>query len=81
MGQWSNSLPIVQETASAIRNYVRKSDLVRNMKIESVDILISIARDAKYDKIKPVIGQALKMMSKVSEFDSRIRMKNGNDLL
>ena len=73
MLKWSNSLPIIQESSSAIRNYVRKVEYARSMRVESVDVLVDLARDGRYDKIKPVIQQALKMMSKSSEFDGRIR--------
>jgi hypothetical protein len=81
MAKWSSSLPIIQESSSAVRNYVRKPEYAKLLKPESVDTLIQIARDPKFEKIKPVIGQALKMMSKVAEHDSRIRLKNGTDLL
>lgn len=73
MLKWSNSLPIIQESSSAIRNYVRKVEYARSMRVESIDVLVDLARDGRYDKIKPVIQQALKMMSKSSEFDGRIR--------
>lgn len=60
---------------------MRKFEYARSMKPESADILIDLARDARYDKIRPVIGQALKMMQKIPEFDQRIRAKNGLDLI
>jgi len=50
------------------------------MKVESVDIMVQLGNDPKYDKVKPVIGQALKMMAKVPDFDQRIRAKNGYSL-
>ena len=81
MYKWSNSLPIIQESSSAVRNYVRKVEYARTMKPESVDILVDLARDARYDKIKPVLAQALKMMQKVPEFENRLRSKNAFDLL
>lgn len=56
MAKWSGSLPIIQESSSAIRNYVRKSEFLKYMRGESVDILVEIARDQRYDKIRPVIG-------------------------
>lgn len=45
MLKWSNSLPIIQESSSAIRNYVRKFEYARSMRPECVDVLIDLARD------------------------------------
>lgn len=56
MLKWSNSMPIIQESSSAIRNYVRKFEYAKSMRVESVEILVDLARDPRYDKIKPVIG-------------------------
>jgi len=81
MLKWGNSLPIIQESSSAIRNYVRKYEYARGMRPECVDVLVDLARDARYDKIKPVIGQALKMMSKLPEFEQKIRARGAQDLL
>ena len=64
-----------------MRNYVRKPEYARLLRVESVDVMVNIARDPKFDKVKPVIGQALKMMSKVPEMDQRIRSTNATDLL
>ena len=81
MHKWNGSLPIIQESSSAIRNYVRKPEICRTMRVEAVDILVDLARDPRYDKIRPVIGQALKMMQRVPEMDNKIRAKNAMDLL
>ena len=81
MAQWNSSVPIIQESASLLRNYVRKPEYARLLKVDSVDTLVALARDPKFDKIKAVIGQALKLMSKVPELDQRIRLRNGLDLL
>ncbi len=56
MLKWGNSMPIIQESSSAIRNYVRNPEYARVMKTQSVDVLVDLARDPKFDKIKPVIG-------------------------
>lgn len=64
-----------------MRNYVRKAEYCRLLKVDTVDTLITLARDAKYEKIKPVLGQALKMMTKIPELDQRIKQRNGTDLL
>jgi hypothetical protein len=64
-----------------LRNYVRKPEYDRLLRVESIDVMVNIARDPKFDKVKPVIGQALKMMSKVPEMDQRIRSTNATDLL
>ena len=56
MVKWNNSLPIIQESTSAIRNYVRKFEYARGLKGESVDVLVDLARDSRYEKIRPVIG-------------------------
>ena len=81
MMKWSNSLPIVQESSSAIRNYVRKPEYAGVMRVDSVDILVDLARDARYDKIRPVIAHALKLMQKVPQFDQRIKQKGAMDLV
>ena len=69
MAKWNGSQPIIQESASALRNYVRKPEYARLLRPESVDVITDIARDARFEKMRPVIGQALKMMSKVPEMD------------
>ena len=46
-----------------------------------MDILVDLGRDQRFDKVRPVIGQALKMMTKVPELDNRIRLSNAVDLL
>lgn len=69
MIKWSNSLPIVQESSSAIRNYVRKPEYAGMMRGDSADILVDLARDPRYDKIRPVLSQALKLMQKLPQFD------------
>jgi hypothetical protein len=56
MFKWSNSLPIVQESSSAIRNYVRKPEYAGIMRVDAVDIMVDLARDGRYDKIRPVIA-------------------------
>ena len=56
MAKWNTSVPIIQESASAVRNYVRKPEYARLLKADSVDTLIALARDARFDKVKPVIG-------------------------
>ena len=56
MAKWNTSVPIIQESASAVRNYVRKPEFARLLKADSVDTLIALARDARFDKVKPVIG-------------------------
>ena len=81
MAKWNDSIPIVQESTSAIRNYVRKVEYARLLRTDSVDVLVSLARDPKFDKVRTVIGQALKLMTRVSELDNRIKMKNATDLL
>ena len=80
MARWSQSIPIIQEGASAIRNYVRQPECVRNMQVESVDLLVELARDSKFEKVKGIIGQALKMMMRVPEMENRIRTRNAYDL-
>jgi hypothetical protein len=81
MAKWNGSVPIIQESSSALRNYVRKPEYARLLRPESVDILIDLARDPKFDKVRPVIGQALKMMCKVPEMDQRVRVRGALDLL
>jgi hypothetical protein len=81
MAKWNSSQPIIQESSSALRNYVRKPEYAKLLRPDSVDVLIDLARDPKFEKVRPVIGQALKMMSKVPEMDQRIRLRNGTDLL
>jgi hypothetical protein len=81
MMKWNASLPIIQESTSALRNYVRKPEYARLLKPDSVDVLVDLARDPKFDKVKPVMGQALKMMQKVPEMDQRIKLRNATDLL
>ena len=60
---------------------MRKPEHVKKMKIESVDVMINIARDPRFEKVKTVFGHALKMMSKVPEYESRIKSKGGSDLM
>ncbi len=81
MAKWNTSLPIIQESASALRNYVRKPEYAKLLRPDSVDLLVEIAREPKFDKVKLVIGQALKSMSKVPEMDQRIKLRNATDLL
>ena len=81
MLKWNTSLPIIQESSSALRNYVRKVEYARLMRPEAVDIMIDIARDPRFDKVKVAIGQALKSMSKVPELDQRIKLRGAADLL
>ena len=69
MARWNTSMPIIQESASAMRNYVRKAEYTRLLKVDTVDTMITLARDPKYEKIKPVLGQALKMMTKIPDLD------------
>jgi hypothetical protein len=78
--KWNSSLPIVQESASALRNYVRKPEYARTLKPEAVDIIVELARDVKFEKIKPALGNTLKMMSKIPELDQRIKLRNATDL-
>ena len=81
MNRWNNSPPIISESVAAIRNFVRKPEYAKLMRPESIDILINLARDARFDKVRPVIGQSLKLMQKIPEFEQRIRVLNGTDLL
>ncbi len=81
MTRWNSSLPIVQESASALRNYVRKPECARLLKPEAVDVLIDIARDPRFDKVKLTLSQALKALSKVPELDQRIKLRAATDLL
>ncbi len=81
MTKWNTSLPIIQESASALRNYVRKVEYAKLLRADSVDIMIDIARDPKFEKVKLAIGQALKSMSKVPEMDQRIKLRAATDLL
>ena len=69
MTRWNTSLPIVQESASALRNYVRKPEWARLLRVEAVDVLIDIARDPRFDKVKLTLSQTLKALSKVPELD------------
>ena len=81
MTRWNTSIPIVQESASALRNFVRKPEYARLLKQEAVDVLIDIARDPRFDKIKMTPIQILKSLSKVPELDQRIKLRAGTDLL
>ena len=81
MTRWNTSIPIVQESASALRNFVRKPEYARLLKPEAVDVLIDIARDPRFDKIKMTPIQILKSLSKVPELDQRIKLRAGTDLL
>jgi hypothetical protein len=56
MAKWNTSLPIVQESSSALRNYVRKPEYAKLLKPEAVDIIVDLARDPRFDKVKPVLG-------------------------
>ena len=69
MNRWSSSLPIIQESASALRNYVRKPEYAKGLKADAVDVLVQLARDPKLEKVKSILSQALKMMQKVPELD------------
>jgi hypothetical protein len=60
---------------------VRKPEYAKLLRPDSVDLLVEIARDPKFDKVKLVIGQALKSMSRVPEMDQRIKLRNATDLL
>lgn len=75
MAKWNTSLPIVQESSSALRNYVRKPEYAKLLKPEAVDVIVDLARDPRFDKVKPVLGQGLKMMQKVPELDQRIKLR------
>jgi hypothetical protein len=81
MAKFNQSQPIVSESTSALRNYVRKPDYVRLMRPDCVDILVDVARDPKNEKYRVPIGQTLKMMQKVPEMDQRIKLKSALDLL
>ena len=81
MTRWNTSLPIVQESASALRNYVRKPDSARLLRPEAVDVLIDIARDPRFDKVKMTMSQTLKALSKVPELDQRIKLRAATDLI
>jgi len=81
MTRWNTSLPIVQESASALRNYVRKPECARLLKPEAVDVLIDIARDPRFDKVKMTMSQTLKALSKVPELDQRIKLRAATDLI
>ena len=81
MTRWNTSLPIVQESASALRNYVRKPECARLLRPEAVDVLIDIARDPRFDKVKMTMSQTLKALSKVPELDQRIKLRAATDLI
>ena len=81
MTRWNTSLPIVQESASALRNYVRKPEYARLLRVEAVDVLIDIARHPRFDKVKLTLSQTLKALSKVPELDQRIKLRAASDLL
>mmetsp|Transcript_42095 Transcript_42095/g.40352 ORF Transcript_42095/g.40352 Transcript_42095/m.40352 type:complete len:125 (-) Transcript_42095:25-399(-) len=81
MRQWNMSQPIIQESSSAIRNLVRKPEYCRYLQPESVDVLIEIARDNRFDKAKQIVTQALKSLAKIDTFNARIRQRGGADLL
>ena len=81
MTRWNTSLPIVQESASALRNYVRKPESARLLRPEAVDVLIDIARDPRFDKVKMTMSQTLKALSKVPELDQRIKLRAATDLI
>jgi hypothetical protein len=44
-------------------------------------MLVDIARDPKFEKIKGSIGLILKSLSKVPEMDQRIKLRGATDLL
>ena len=81
MTRWNTSLPIVQESASALRNYVRKPESARLLRPEADDVLIDIARDPRFDKVKMTMSQTLKALSKVPELDQRIKLRAATDLI
>ena len=81
MTRWNTSLPIVQESASALRNYVRKPESARLLRPEAVDVLIDIARDPRFDKVKMTMSQTLKALSRVPELDQRIKLRAATDLI
>ena len=64
-----------------MRNYVRKPENAKMLRPDAVDVLVDLARDPKFEKVKPVLGQALKMMQKVPEMDQRIKLRAATDLL
>ncbi len=49
-------MPIVQESGSALRNYVRKPEYAKLLRPEAVDVIVDLARDPRFDKVKPVLG-------------------------
>ena len=60
---------------------MRKPENAKMLRPDAVDVLVDLARDPKFEKVKPVLGQALKMMQKVPEMDQRIKLRAATDLL
>ena len=60
---------------------MRKPENAKMLRPDAVDVLVDLARDPKFEKVKPVLGQALKMMQKVPEMDQRIKLRAAADLL
>ena len=81
MAKWNTSVPIIQESASALRNYIRKPEYAKLLRPDAVDVVVELARDQRFEKLKPVLGQTLKMMQKVPEMDQRIKVRAATDLL
>jgi hypothetical protein len=81
MAKWNTSVPIIQESASALRNYIRKPEYAKLLRPDAVDVVIELARDPRFEKVKPTLSQALKMMQKVPEMDQRIKLRAATDLL
>lgn len=60
---------------------MRKPEYARLMRPDSVDIMVDLARDSRFEKVRSIIGGALKMMQKIPEMDQRIKLRNAMDLL
>ena len=52
---------------------MREAQNAKLLSIESIDLLVNLGRNPKYEKSLPVLMNTLKMIARVPEMDKRIK--------
>ena len=73
MNRHFHSIAVIIESASAVRNYTRKSTYLNLLSGDSIKILINLIREPKHEKTKPVFLQCIKNIMKLPDHERYLR--------
>lgn len=81
MNQNAYSVAIIQESVAAFRNFSRKPTYLSSLNVELLKIMITLAREPKFEKQRVITMQAIKNLSKLPEIERYFKTMGANDVL